>query len=263
MRHEAAVVIPCYNEADRLDVAAFTRFAAGHPDFSFIMVDDGSTDTTGDLLARLAEDPNGRFLHLPLAQNRGKAEAVRAGIVQALNRGFRFVGFWDADLATPLDELPRMLERFEARPELGIVLGSRVRMLGRTIERKPARHYLGRAFATVASLALRLPVYDTQCGAKLLRVEPALEVVFSEPFQSRWIFDVELLYRLRRAWGPSADRRMEEFPLTVWRDIAGSRLKARHMVGAAIDLMRMALRFRISAGRRALEPPSSGDTYRE
>src|SRR5262249_59105570 len=106
-------------------------------------------------------------------------------------------------------------------------LGSRVKLLGRTIDRRIGRHYRGRIFATLASLVLDLPVYDTQCGAKLFRTSAILAAALSRPFRSRWSFDVELLQRLVLGFGgvPAlAVREIVEEPLAVWRDVPGSKL---------------------------------------
>src|SRR5439155_4840561 len=107
--------------------------------------------------------------------------------------GADYVGYWDADLATPLQAIPEFLEVFAERPGLELVCGARVRLLGRDIRRTRRRHYLGRAFATVASWLLQLSVYDTQCGAKLFRASPRITAVFNQPFHTRWLFDVEIL----------------------------------------------------------------------
>ena len=96
-------------------------------------------------------------------------------------------------------------------------------LLGHRIERSWARHYLGRLFATASSQVLGLPVYDTQCGAKVFRDGPALRAALATPFTSRWAFDVELLGRL----GTGADRRFLEVPLERWHDVGGSKLRPR------------------------------------
>src|SRR4029077_432705 len=115
--------------------------------------------------------------------NQGKAAAVRQGVNYAMEQGAEYVGFWDADLATPLNAIQQFTAVFAARPDVDLVFGARVNLLGRHVHRKASRHYLGRVFATVVSAALRLPIYDTQCGAKIFRVTPATRVLWADPFQ--------------------------------------------------------------------------------
>jgi dolichyl-phosphate beta-glucosyltransferase len=150
-------------------------------------------------------------------------------VLHALASRPRMVGYWDADLATPLSVIPQFVEILATRPEVRVVLGSRVRLLGRTIHRRLSRHLLGRAFATAASLVLDLPVYDTQCGAKLFRATADVAAAFAEPLRSRWVFDVELLARLLRTWRSSGEPWPEsalyEQPLPRWEDVAGSKLR--------------------------------------
>lgn len=235
------LVVPCYNEALRLDVPAFQAFArtgVAH----LILVNDGSTDATTDVLREIAAIGDSATV-LELPQNAGKAEAVRRGMLAGIAMHVDYVGFWDADLATPFDALPAFIERLDTVPTLETVIGSRVRLLGRSIERRPLRHYTGRVFATSVSLALRLPVYDTQCGAKLFRVTPHLERAVAAPFLSRWIFDVELLARLGVRDGRYASvtllESVYEYPLREWRDIAGTRLRFGDFPTAALDLWRI------------------------
>jgi dolichyl-phosphate beta-glucosyltransferase len=163
------IVVPCYNEAQRLPVAHFRTFIATHPEARFLFVNDGSTDATRAVLDALVAQDSTHFSVIDMAANQGKAEAVRTGMLQALRSGTRYAGYWDADLAAPLTELPRFVAALESHPEYNICFGSRVRLLGRAIDRHAARHYLGRLFATAASFVLDLPVYDTQCGAQLVR----------------------------------------------------------------------------------------------
>ena len=203
---ELALVVPCYNEAARLDPEAFLHFVTTHPGVQLVMVDDGSLDGTWEILERMRAAAPASIITLRHSPNRGKAEAVRAGILAGLAQRAALVGFVDADLATPLRAIDDFLAVLRDRPAVEFVLGSRVMLLGRDIKRKATRHYFGRVFATAVSFALDLPVYDTQCGAKVLRANAATASLFDVPFRSAWIFDVELIAavpapagRLRRA----------------------------------------------------------------
>lgn len=242
------VVVPCFNEAERFKSEPFVIAGSADPSLSFLLVDDGSSDSTRSVLERLQAHPSRRFSVLALDRNCGKAEAVRAGLGRAFERSPSLVGYFDADLATPIPELSGMRALFDADPELLAVLGSRVGLLGREVVRSPHRHYLGRLFASAASLALDLTVYDTQCGAKIFRNTAAVRKVFSEPFESRWTFDVEVLARLNALAKdgeiPPLSRAAAEYPLNAWRDVSGSKLGARAAVGAGLELARLWLRYR-------------------
>ena len=242
MTARAVLVFPCVNEAQRLDRDAFVTLL-DDPQLDVIFVDDGSSDGTGELLDALVAQHQGRIRCLVLPRNAGKAEAVREGLLHALAERPvpGIVGYADADLATPPAELRRLVEVLR-KSDAEVLLGSRVALLGREVHRNPLRHYLGRVFATAASLALHAHVYDTQCGAKLFRTSAALEAALVEPFSSRWVFDVELLGRLLTGTGDAAPLPGSAFleePLCAWRDVAGSKLDARHMLGAVTDLARI------------------------
>ncbi len=244
---ETLLVVPCYNEARRLPRDEFLRFARENPDTGFLFVNDGSSDETLAVLEQLASELPQAIDVLDQQPNRGKAEAVRVGLLAALAKGPRFAGFWDADLATPLSEVPRFIEVFAEYPEVDFVFGSRVRLMGHKIDRRLSRHLRGRVFATAASLTLGLPVYDTQCGAKMFRTGPDVATLLEEPWLSRWIFDVELIARLVR------DRKnhdkspvesvLRELPLRQWRDVEGSKLKGRDFFNAIFDLLSIYRRY--------------------
>ena len=242
------IVVPCYNEEKRLDPAAFLRMARAHPEIRFLLVNDGSTDGTQALLDALARDGGASIEALSLASNRGKAEAVREGVRHALRDRPEAFGYWDADLSTPLEEIPAFLKILAEHEEIELVMGSRVKLLGRDIERKVSRHYLGRVFATCASTSLGVPVYDTQCGAKLFRNSPGTRWAFRSPFLSRWIFDVELMARLgllgARRPRYDTERCVYEHPLPVWRDVAGSKIRLLDWFTAAWELVRITCRYR-------------------
>ena len=163
-----------------------------------VLVDDGSVDGTGAILERIRAAAPTSVTTLGHSPRRGKAEAVRAGMLAGIAQGAALVGFFDADLSTPLHAVDDFLAVLRQRPDVEFVLGSRVMLMGRDIRRKATRHYLGRVFATAVSHVLDLPVYDTQCGAKMLRVNAATATLFAEPFDTGWIFDVELIARYLR-----------------------------------------------------------------
>jgi dolichyl-phosphate beta-glucosyltransferase len=182
-----------------------------------------------------------RFVHL--SRNAGKAEAVRCGILAALNDSPDYVGFWDADLATPLDEIPHFCRVLDEHPKLGMVIGCRMKLLGHRIGRRPLRQVLGRLFANMAGVLLGVGIYDTQCGAKLFRADRTCAALFATPFRARWIFDVELFARIvaasRQFGGPSLEHLVYEYPLDSWRDVAGSNLRPHDFVWSLVELMRI------------------------
>ncbi len=257
MKAALLLVVPAYNEERRLDAAAFVAFLAAAPDAGFVFVDDGSTDGTGSLLRDLASTHD-RVTVLSLGANGGKAEAVRQGMLAALALEPEFVGYWDADLATPLPASLELRDELRRWPATVLVMGSRVRLMGRLIDRRSGRHYLGRIFATAVSLVLGVAVYDTQCGAKLFRVDPALKECLEEPFGSRWIFDVELLARVLDRLGRDtpADALVREFPLAQWADRTDSRLSLMDFVRAPMELWRIHRRRRQRT--MAARPPIRG-----
>jgi glycosyltransferase involved in cell wall biosynthesis len=240
------IVVPCYNEASRLDLEAFADFVA-RSDVRLLFVDDGSTDDTPAVLQRLQASGCGRIQIHALPANRGKAEAVRLGLLEACRARPTYVGFWDADLATPLDDISSFAQLLDSRPDIEMIFGSRVNLLGRSVHRKLARHYIGRVFATAAAVVLGIGIYDTQCGAKMFRVSDRLIEQLQEPFIGGWIFDVEMIAReisARRGTAlPKTATVIYEYPLTIWRDVAGSKIKLRDWFGVGASLGRIYFKY--------------------
>ena len=232
------IVIPCYNEANRLDQAAFITFLEQTPDAEFLFVNDGSKDETLDVLCEMRDSAPDQITVINLSQNSGKAEAVRQGLIAASKMGATFIGYWDADLATPLDaisDFTRVLSKF---PETQVVFGARRAMLGHRIERTLGRRLVSRVCATLARQAVRLPIGDTQCGAKLIRNTPLLRKVTSSAFTAGWLFDVELFTRLSMQM---TDRRYAfyEQPLAEWTEVPGSKVSATAIVKSGFRMLQL------------------------
>lgn len=243
------VVVPCFNEADRLRTDLFDAFLQnGSSTVGFVFVDDGSTDSTLEVLRRLCGDFPTRLRLVTLDANGGKAAAVRRGLNTVLADSPNFVGYWDADLSAPLEEIAGLQAVMNRRPGIDVVLGIRLRIPGHHIQQGWLRHKLGRIFALAASHVLDRRFCDTQCGAKLFRVTPTLRTALSAPFRSRWIFDIELLLRCRSAADAPGGRygRVYEYPLETWISQGQSKLKPWYYAWSAVELVAIYLRDRPS-----------------
>lgn len=236
---DVCLVVPCYNEEQRLPKAELLAFLDSHPHVSLCLVDDGSRDGTLAVLRNLQAQRPDRILVVPVSPNGGKAEAVRAGVRHAYAAGpWPFIGYWDADLSTPLSEVDHLRAALLDNPSCRLAMGSRVKRLGSSIDRRIARHVLGRIFAACASGILGLSVYDSQCGAKLFRRD-TVDVFFGQPFLTRWLFDLEMLVRLRNAIGLEAMDAACEVPLSRWTEVGGSKLGLGEMIGVPIELLKI------------------------
>jgi glycosyltransferase involved in cell wall biosynthesis len=241
---KTAIIIPCYNEAKRLRTEAIIGYADSTEHVRFIFVNDGSRDNTQDVLESVGRMLPGRATVIRMKKNIGKAEAVRQGVLEAIRLNSQFIGYWDADFSAPLTEIENLLQLFDPQ-NIHMVIGSRVKMLGHDIKRGIIRHYLGRAFATYASLILNLPVYDTQCGAKIFRNSDDLKKVFSFPFNVNWIFDVEILARFKILYSNRSNLSLKssavECPLKVWKHVGDSKIGVKNVFAVATEIFYLAV----------------------
>ena len=235
------IVIPCFNEAARIDGSQIACLISD-PSVVVLLVDDGSTDATLERLTAFKSVAPNQVEIMSLAANVGKAEAVRQGMNEAVRCGAGITGYLDADFATPATEMLRLLTLLRAQSDVNVLLGSRWLHLGSNIQRSNLRHYPGRIFATLASNVLGMPVYDTQCGAKLFRITPTFTAAIAAPFLTRWAFDVELIGRLREGMADAGYTlaQFTEVPLQVWIDVPGSKIGLLEMLHATFALSRIA-----------------------
>jgi dolichyl-phosphate beta-glucosyltransferase len=240
-----SIVLPAYNEADRIDPALDELFtylgapearAALPPKIRVLVVDDGSTDMTAHLVldrpeAAAPEDAPVR-LELLRVPHGGKGAAVRAGMLAATGD---VVIFADADMATPPDQLPKLMA---AMADADVALGSRIQPDGSDMRAtQPSyRRALGKVFHALAAFWVTGPVKDTQCGFKGFRLAAAREI-FDRQAVTSIVFDVELIYLARRL-----DFRMAIVPIR-WEDRRGSRMHPRPALALRVawDLFRIPL----------------------
>ncbi|MBN8720483.1 MAG: glycosyltransferase [Sediminibacterium magnilacihabitans] len=238
--YTVAVVIPCYNEEKRLccgEISDFLLSTNAHLTF----VNDGSTDNTLLMLQQLKQRFPLQVQVINLKRNLGKAEAVRIGMLTTAYQGnASIVGFMDADLSTPLSEVEHFLENFKA--DIEFVFGSRIAKIRSVIKRAVYRHIIGRVIATFISMYLKIPVYDSQCGAKFFNNDLAIEI-FREPFVSRWLFDVEIFKRIKLA-GKEIEECSLELPLNVWLEKGKSKLNLYEIIKLPFEAWRIARQYK-------------------
>src|SRR5436853_3962439 len=189
-----SVAIPCFNEAARIGDtvrATLDYLSVESPDAELIVVNDGSTDATPLIVRDALAGAKIQTRLLENSPNRGKGAAVRKGLLAAT----RPIGlFFDADLSTPLAEIPKVIDPI-ANDEADIAFGSRA--LDRSLigtRQSWRREQGGRVFNLIVRLATGLPFWDTQCGFKAFRFDvcrPILQAACIDGFG----FDVDLLYR--------------------------------------------------------------------
>src|SRR5918996_5775383 len=212
-----SIVIPCFNEAARIGKtlsATLDYLAAAAPESELIVVNDGSTDATATIAREVLSNTKIATRLLENFPNRGKGAAVRSGLLAAQKP----IGlFSDADLSTPLEEIPKLIEPI-ANGEIDIAFGSRALDRGLIGVHQPwRREQAGRAFNLLVRVATGLPFWDTQCGFKAFRLDvcrPILEAAKADGFG----FDVELLYLAQQA-----KLRMREIPVR-WNHYEGSKV---------------------------------------
>ena len=233
-----ALIIPCYNEASRFPVNRFVSFLKKKNAASIYFVNDGSSDNTDSVLEDLRIKFPKHVRVINREKNEGKAAAVRLGMNNALrNNKFDSFAFLDADLSTSIEECILLSEKITKK--ISFVFGSRIKKLDNKIQRKAHRFIIGRVIATFISKMLRLPIYDSQCGCKIFSREWAT-LIFSEVFLTRWLFDVEIFYRLINHFGRTKiQTKILEVPLSAWIDSENSKVSLFYGIKVWFDLLKI------------------------
>jgi glycosyltransferase involved in cell wall biosynthesis len=188
------VIIPCFNEANRFLKSDYLEFINAFSNFKILFVNDGSTDKTLEILEEFSNS-NGRISYISFEKNQGKSEAVRLGMQEAFKNKTNYYAFLDADLAIPFEEFLRLYEITTSNTDLEFTFLSKIKRVGADVNQKYKRFLIGRILATMTRFSLKLPIYDTQCGCKLMKSDIA-HLVFKEKFISAWLFDIEIFWRI-------------------------------------------------------------------
>ena len=237
------VVIPCYNEEDRLSSKEFQDFAHKNLGYHLCFVNDGSTDGTLEMLEQLRKGNEETISIYNCEKNGGKAEAVRQGVLHlSQDSQFDYIGYLDADLSTDFrdfDELVRTIENSEFK----IVSGSRISRMGADITKESARKIISMTINLIIQKILGMPFKDTQCGAKIMDRE-IVSNMFNKKFITRWLFDVEIFMRMRKFYGKeNVQQLICEQPLKRWIHADGSKLSMKDSVKIVGQLAQIAMHY--------------------
>ncbi|RTE53332.1 response regulator [Arenibacter aquaticus] len=235
------VVIPCYNEEDRLSSDEFRNFAYQNLGYHLCFVNDGSTDNTLAVLEELRKGNESNISVYNCKKNGGKAEAVRQGIQYLMqDEQFDYIGYLDADLSTDFRDFDDLVKTMETS-QFKIVSGSRISRMGADITKESARKIISKTINIIIQKILGMPFKDTQCGAKVMNREIASSM-FKKKFVTKWLFDVEIFMRMRKHYGKKeATNMICEQPLKRWIHADGSKLSMKDSLKIVGQLAQIAV----------------------
>ncbi|MFY8128276.1 MAG: glycosyltransferase [Chitinophagaceae bacterium] len=242
-----AFVVPCYNEETRLPFKHFLDFSLQNQNVLICFVNDGSKDNTLKVLHNLENAAGGNVIVYDMPKNGGKAEAVRNGMLFVhQNYSVKQIGFLDADLATSPDEFLQMAAFKQHHPQFGAIVGSRIVRLGANIQRDDNRTFFSAIIKKAIKFILKTPFQDTQCGAKMFD-RHLVPFLFSKPFLSPWLFDVEIFLRLQQKFGKTTlQKGVLEFPLMQWTEVGGSKLTLKHTIKIPLQLSHLFFHYKLA-----------------
>lgn len=243
---KTGIIIPCYNEENRLDTNAFLKFINKENEFHLCFVNDGSTDNTIDVLRKIQESNAEKVSVIDIKQNAGKSAAVRAGAqyLYGINK-INYIGFIDADLSTDFNDFGDLLKTLKTSKELNFVFGSRVKDASDNIEKDIVRAFFSRLINAFIVLILGLQIEDTQCGAKVFTSE-LVPIIFNDTFLSRWLFDVEMFIKLKKHFGKNnVVNKIYEQPLKRWVHMDDSKLGLKDAIEIPFRLVSIWLNYNI------------------
>ncbi|MBT8195732.1 MAG: glycosyltransferase, partial [Bacteroidia bacterium] len=240
------IVIPCYNEADRLDFNNYRQFILNNPDYQLCFVNDGSKDATLKQLNSFKISVGEQVMVHNMPVNGGKAEAVRQG-VKLMEKETRVdnIGFLDADLATGFDDYKRLVDHLNQN-NLKMVFGSRKLNKNIKLKRTGFRKFASLIISMIINLITKMDIKDTQCGAKVFS-RNIIKRIFRDSFHSRWLFDVEIFIRIKNYFGSnSVMSQVSELGLNSWNEVDGSKITLKDSLKFPITLIELTILYNIN-----------------
>ena len=238
------IVIPCYNEEERLLGDEFKKFAHQNLGYHLCFVNDGSKDKTLEVLKELCKGKEEYISVYDCEKNGGKAEAVRLGMLHLAKQSqFDYIGFLDADLSTNFDDFQGLAETIY-NSKYKLVFGSRMARMGADITKQSARAIISKTINFIIRKTLGMEINDTQCGAKIMTKE-IIEKTFQEKFITKWLFDVEIFMRMKKIYGSKQTQEyILEKPLNRWIHADGSKLSMKDSFKIIGQIGQIALKYR-------------------
>ncbi|MDO5986687.1 response regulator [Flavivirga amylovorans] len=238
------VVIPCYNEEERLLSKEFFDFVDSNLGYHLCFVNDGSTDNTLEVLNNLCKNREANISVFNCEKNGGKGEAVRQGVLHlAKDPQLDYIGYLDADLSTDFRDFDDLVKTIETS-DFKIISGSRMSRMGANITKESARKIISKTINLIIRTILGMPFNDTQCGAKIMDKD-ITKHMFKDKFITRWLFDVEIFIRMRKHYGKKkAISYICEQPLKRWIHADGSKLSMKDSIKIVGQLGQIAVHYR-------------------
>ncbi len=236
---KTAIIIPCFNEALRIDVSRYIDFISTHPSYHLCLVNDGSEDATLKILYTIQNACSERVTVLNLEKNIGKAAAIRTAAKYLYHQAaIGFVGYMDADLSTDFKDYKRLTQCLQQNNNLSLVFGSRkTNGLNNIIKRGNKRKFFFILIKSIINLILGLEISDTQCGAKVFKKEE-IPLIYGKAFVSKWLFDVEIFLRLKKRYGKQkVMQKIKEEPLLKWIGVEGSKITLTDSIQIPLRLL--------------------------
>ena len=229
----SALIIPFFNESKRINANFFKSILNLPVDF-IILVDDGSSDGSSDIISQLLGEDK-RLIWLENSVNLGKSEAVRVGLIKSIQLDCKFILTSDADGALETADLQKALSLAlehssvdsQGWAQNAIYSGARVRLSGWDIQRTTLRQWVGRIIATLVSIISGVEMYDPQSPVRVYVIDRKIFLrSLQRKFKTKWFSEIELILRLQKILISENNNflKIYEFPLGYFKDVAGGSL---------------------------------------